>query len=123
MLKEFGIKYRSFIRTINAPSEKVSYDSTLMINNFIVFSEDGLIMKDSEFHSVDSCKNFLERSLPMKVLKENQNYWVFISVESWVSRIQLTSILLYFDEKNIEYIFGTYDELNSIIIKKNNDED
>lgn len=35
-----------------------------MVNNFIVFSEDGLIMKDLNLHSVDSCKKQISESLP-----------------------------------------------------------
>lgn len=86
-----------------------------MVNNFIIFSDDGLIMKDFDFHSVESCKKQILENLPVD---ENKQKWIFVTMESHVSKSELIEILEFLKEQKIECQFGRDDEFVPKIIKQ-----
>ena len=90
----------------------------LMINNFIIFSEDGLIMKDLDFHSIESCKNKILENLPKKINGKEEPNWIYVSMESHVNKSALIEILRFLREQKIDYKFGSEDEFVSKIMKK-----
>lgn len=49
-IQQFYEKFNSWIGSIGTDSAKMTLNENLMVNNFIIFSEDGLIMKDLSFH-------------------------------------------------------------------------
>jgi len=111
----FYDKFNSWIDSFHKDSAKTQRDEKAMINNFIMFSEDGLIMKNFSLHSVESCKKQIMIDSP------NGNYdskWIYVSMESHVNKRELIEILEFLKEQRIEYIFGFEDEFVPLFLKK-----
>lgn len=81
-------------------------DEAYMVNNFVMFSEDGLLMKDLDFHSVESCKEEILKDYPKSELKKTEKAWMFVSLESQVNKGELISILEFLRRHEIDYVFG-----------------
>ncbi len=113
----FG-KFNSWVESIGRDSAKIELNENLMVNNFIIFSEDGLIMKDLSFHSSESCKKQILESLPKHGTDKVQNNWIYVSLESHVYMHDLIEILKFLKEQNIDYQFGTEDEFVPKLMKK-----
>ncbi len=114
-IQKFHKKFNSWIESIGKDSTKTTLDEKGMVNNFIVFSEDGLIMKDLDFHSVESCKKQILENLPVD---ENKQKWIFVTMESHVNKSELIEILEFLKEQKIEYQFGSEDEFVPKIMKQ-----
>ncbi|MCC6411669.1 MAG: hypothetical protein IT270_08420 [Saprospiraceae bacterium] len=89
-----------------------------MVNNFVIFSEDGLIMKDLKFHSAESCKKQSLDNLPGQKQEERGNLWMFVSQESHVNNSDLVEILQFLREQNIDYQFGREDDFVPKLLKE-----
>ncbi len=111
-------KFNSWIGSIGKDSAKIKLNEKLMVNNFIIFSEDGLIMKDLSFHSTESCKNKILETLPKHGAVNVQNNWIYVSLESHVNKRDLIEILDFLKEQNIDYQFGREDEFVPKLMKK-----
>ena len=114
-IQKFHKKFNSWIESIGKDSTKTTMDEKGMVNNFIVFSEDGLIMKDLDFHSVESCKKQILENLPVD---KNKQQWIFVTMESHVNKSELIEILEFLKEQKIEYQFGSEDEFVPKIMKQ-----
>ena len=114
-IQKFHKKFNSWIESIGKDSTKTTMDEKGMVNNFIVFSEDGLIMKDLDFHSVESCKKQILENLPVD---KNKQKWIFVTMESQVNKSELIEILEFLKEQKIEYQFGSEDEFVPKIMKQ-----
>ena len=55
-LLRFSKRFDAWISSKQDNTPKITLRKECMLNNFIMFSEDGLMMKDFKFHSVESCK-------------------------------------------------------------------
>ncbi len=117
-LQVFQKKFNVWIQSIKNDTLKTVYKPERMINNFILFSEDGLMMKDLKFHSSESCKTEIIASLPNQENKADEMDWIYVTLESQVNKTELIEILTFFREKNIEYRFGQEDEFIPQMIKK-----
>lgn len=117
-LQVFQKKFNLWIQSVKNDTPKTVYKPERMINNFILFSEDGLMMKDLKFHSPESCKTEIIASLPNQENKVDQTHWIYVTLESQVNKPELIEILTFFREKNIEYRFGQEDEFIPQMIKK-----
>ncbi|WP_405246808.1 hypothetical protein [Cellulophaga sp. Asnod2-G02] len=117
-LQVFQKKFNIWIQSIKNDTLKTVYKPERMINNFILFSEDGLMMKDLKFHSPESCKTEIIASLPNQENKADEMDWIYVALESQVNKPELIEILTFFREKNIEYRFGQEDEFIPQMIKK-----
>ncbi|MCB0540298.1 MAG: hypothetical protein H6568_16825 [Lewinellaceae bacterium] len=117
-IQQFYEKFNSWIGSIGTDSAKMTLNENLMVNNFIIFSEDGLIMKDLSFHSTESCKKHILESLPEQGVDNVQSKWIYVSLESHVYKRDLIEILEFLKEQNIEYQFGAEDEFVPKLIKK-----
>ncbi|QXP52619.1 hypothetical protein [Cellulophaga sp. HaHa_2_1] len=117
-LQVFQKKFNVWIQSIKNDTLKTVYKPERMINNFILFSEDGLMMKDLKFHSPESCKTEIIASLPNQENKADEMDWIYVTLESQVNKPELIEILTFFQEKNIEYRFGQEDEFIPQMIKK-----
>lgn len=111
----FYKKFNSWIESIKMGSEIVKLDEEKMVNNFIVFSEDGLIMKDLNFHSVKSCKKRIKEDLPVS---EKNGTWIYVTMESHVNKSELIEVLEFLKEQRIDYKFGNEDEFVPKIMKQ-----
>lgn len=114
-IQKFYKKFNLWIESIGKDSTKAAMDEKGMVNNFIIFSEDGLIMKDLDFHSVASCKKQILENLP---IEERKTKWIYVTMESHVNKSELIEILEFLKEQNIEYQFGREDEFVPKIIKQ-----
>lgn len=117
-IQEFYRKFNLWIESIGKDSVKLNLIEELMVDNFIIFSEDGLIMKDLGFHSVESCKERILEGLPKQEVNKVQYSWIYVSLESQVNKRELIEILEFLKEQNIEYQFGTEDEFVTKLIEK-----
>lgn len=116
-LQVFQKKFNVWIQSIKNDTLKTVYKPERMINNFILFSEDGLMMKDLKFHSPESCKTEIIASLPNQENKADEMDWIYVTLESQVNKPELIEILTFFREKNIEYRFGQENEFIPLMIK------
>ena len=114
----FTEKFNVWVKSLKNDTLKTDLKPERMINNFILFSEDGLMMKDLKFHSVESCKNEIVANLPSRENKTEENDWIYVTLESQVNKSQLIDILNFLREKNIEYRFGQEDEFIPKMIKQ-----
>ncbi|MBC7776627.1 MAG: hypothetical protein H7246_14435 [Phycisphaerae bacterium] len=56
-VKIFYDRFNAFIDALQDSTYKAKYlDPQKMISDFVIFTEEGLIMKDLKFHSAESCK-------------------------------------------------------------------
>lgn len=117
-IKIFQEKFNIWFNNRDNDSIKSIYNPERMIQNFIIFSEDGLIMKDLKFHSVESCKKKIIANLPQKKISSNQKDWIYVTLESQVNKQQLKKILAFLRIKNINYRFGEEDDFAPSMIKK-----
>ena len=118
-LQIFQKRFNLWIESIKKKTTSIELDKKLMIDNFIIFSEDGLIMKDiSDFHTVTSCKKEILRALPDNTQNFGNNNWIYVSLESHVNKIELIEILEFFKQKKIDYYFGIEDEFVPLIREK-----
>ncbi|WP_282115934.1 hypothetical protein [Cellulophaga baltica] len=114
----FTEKFNTWVKSLKNDTLTTELKSESMINNFILFSEDGLMMKDLKFHSVESCKNEIISNLPNREDKPEENDWIYVTMESQVNKTELTAILVFLKEKNIDYQFGREDEFIPKFIKR-----
>jgi hypothetical protein len=114
----FKKKFNKWVISSQDDSFKTDLKPERMINNFILFSEDGLMMKDLKFHTVESCKNEIIANLPSQENKTEENDWIYVTLESQVNKSQLIDMLNFLREKNIEYRFGQEDEFIPKMIKQ-----
>lgn len=112
-LEIFQMNFDDWIRDLDKDSTQMTYHKESMVNNFIIFSQDGLIMKDLNFHTVESCQKQILDNLP---IEEEQN-WIYISLESQVNKSELVEILNFLRENKIDYRFGKEDEFVPYIMK------
>lgn len=118
-LKKFYERFEAFIGSLSDgqyDKYKVQADDT-MIPDYIGFSEDGLIMKGSEFVSVEACKSRLEKYLAGMKKKFRKKAWIFVSMESHVNKNELIEALETLDKLKIEYRFGIEDYYVPVINK------
>ncbi len=105
-VRQFYAKFNAYIDGLRDTTHKATpSDPKKMIQNFVIFSEDGLIMKDLKFHSQESCKeNIL---LGWKALgKRKTKAWMYVDLESHVNLDDLKSILAFLKKHKIDYQFG-----------------
>jgi len=114
-IQKFSEKFNSWMESIGKDSTKIEMDEKAMVNNFIIFSEDGLIMKDLDFHSVESCKKQVLENLPNE---EKESKWIYVTMESHVNKNVLINILEFLKEQKIDYQFGREDEFVPKIMKQ-----
>jgi len=114
----FTEKFNAWINSLNNDTLRTDLNPERMINNFILFSEDGLMMKDLKFHSVESCKSEIISNLPSTENKKEENDWLYVTMESQVNKPELIKILDFLREKNIDYHFGKEDEFIPKMIKQ-----
>ena len=114
----FNEKFNTWVKSIDDESLKPNLNVKRMVNNFIIFSEDGLIMKDLDFHSVKSCKEQILMNLPNSKVDNDENNWIYVAMESQINKSELIEILTFLKEKNIDYQFEREDEFVMKIIKK-----
>jgi hypothetical protein len=112
-LKLFYQKFNNWADNLGNDTIQLSNDESLMVNNFIMFSENGLLMKDLIFHSVEYCQKKILEDLPNNIDTENNSFWMFICLESHVNSKELTKILEFLRTHKIGYVFGTDDEIVS----------
>ena len=117
-LKIFKERFNIWVKSINNDSPKTDFKSERMILNFIMFSEDGLMMKDLKFHTVESCKNEIIANLPNQDKENGENDWIYVTLESQVNKTEMIEILTFLKEKNIDYRFGQEDEFITKFIKQ-----
>ncbi len=117
-LQTFIIKFNNWVDSLKNDCQTSGLKPERMINNFILFSEDGLMMKDLQFHSVASCKNEILANLPITENELGESDWIFVSLESHVNKKQLIEILEFLKEKKIDYQFGKEDEFIPKMIRK-----
>ncbi len=118
-LKNFYNNFDTWIKAIEKGSPIVKPTKEKMINNFIIFSEDGLIMKDLDFHSVENCKEQLLAGLLKRTDgNKNQNYWIYVGMESQVNKKELTTILKFLKNQKIQYLFAQEEEIISSTVNK-----
>ena len=111
-IQKFHKKFNSYIESKEKGLTKIKLKEENMINNFIVFSTDGLIMKDFEIHTTESCKKQILQCRPKPTSNKSiQSYWIFVSMESQVNKNELINILEFLRKENIEYQFGEEDEI------------
>lgn len=103
----FYEKFDLWLESTEGDSTKLELNESLMINNFIIFTEIGLIMKDLDFHTAESCKARILNSLPM--IETNNKSWIYVSLESQVNKADLVEILKFLKDQNIDYIFENED--------------
>lgn len=117
-IQQFYNKFKRYINTKEKALTKISLYEETMINNFVIFSQDGLLMKDFDFHSVESCKKEILKSRPKPTKhKIDRPNWIFVSMESHVNKLELIEILEFFRKENIEYQFGEEDQIMEKIDK------
>ena len=110
-LKKFYERFEAFISSLSDgqyDKYKVETDYS-MIPDYIVFSGDGLIMKRSQFVSVETCKSRLEKYLSGMKKKFRTKAWIFVNMESHVNKNKLIEVLTNLDKLKIEYRFGIED--------------
>jgi len=110
-LKKFYERFEAFISSLSDgqyDKYKVEVDDG-MIPDYIGFSEDGLIMKRSQFVSIEACKSRLEKHLSGLKKKYRKKAWLFVGMESHVNKNELMEILTILDKLKIEYRFGIED--------------
>ena len=112
-LKIFQMKFDDWIRDLDKDATQTTYNKESMVNNFIIFSQDGLIMKDLNFHTVKSCQKQILDNLP----GEKEQNWIYIILESQVNNSELIKILNFLKEKKIDYRFGKEDDFVPYIMK------
>ncbi len=112
-LKIFQMKFDDWIRDLDKDATQTTYNKESMVNNFIIFSQDGLIMKDLNFHTVKSCQKQILDNLP----REKEQNWIYITLESQVNNSELIKILNFLKEKKIGYRFGKEDDFVPYIMK------
>jgi hypothetical protein len=117
-LQIFKERFNIWVKSINNDSLKTDFKSERMITNFIMFSEDGLMMKDLKFHTVESCKNEILSNLPSQEKKTGENDWIYVTLESQVNKLEMIDILTFLRDKNIDYRFGQEDEFIPQMIKQ-----
>lgn len=117
-LQIFKEKFNVWIKSIKNDSLKTDFKPERMINNFILFSEDGLMMKDLKFHSAESCKNEIIANLPSRENKAKEKDWIYVTLESQVNKSELIAVLTFLKEENIDYRFGQEDEFIPQMIKQ-----
>ena len=114
-IQKFYEKFNSWIERIGKDSTNIEMDEKTMVNNFIIFSEDGLIMKDLDFHSVESCKKQILENIPNG---EKESKWIYVTMESHVNKNELIKVLKFLSVQKIDYQFGKEDEFVPKIMKK-----
>ncbi|WP_159076363.1 hypothetical protein [Flagellimonas amoyensis] len=117
-LHAFTSKFNSWVDSLKNDPLSLGLKPERMVNNFILFSEDGLMMKDLKFHTVASCKNEIMANLPFTENKPGENNWIFVTLESQINRNQLIEILEFLKEMKIDYQFGKEDVFIPKIIGK-----
>lgn len=110
-LKTFYERFEEFISTLSdGQYDKYKFEADdTMIPDYIAFSEDGLIMKRSQFVSVETCKSRLEKYLAGMKKKFRKKAWLFVDMESHVHKNELMEVLAILDKLKIEYRFGIVD--------------
>lgn len=115
-IQKFYIKFNLYFESRQKGVDKIHLNKEAMVNNFVIFSEDGLIMKDLNFHSVESCKKQILESRPKPIHDRMVHAnWIFVSMESHVNKRELIEILEFLKNENIEYQFGEDNEIMSLI--------
>ncbi|WP_430968553.1 hypothetical protein [Spongiimicrobium sp. 2-473A-2-J] len=113
----FADKFNLWLKSSNTDTLYTDLLPERMVNNFVLFSEDGLMMKDLKFHSIESCKKEIISNLPSLKNKDGENYWIYVTMESQINKTQLIEILKFLRENKIDYQFGQEDEFISKMIK------
>ena len=115
-VQRFQQKFEAWLA--GTAKDSIRRDEANMVNNFVIFSEDGLIMKDLKFHSAESCKKQILDNLPGQKQEERGNLWMFVSQESHVNNSDLVEILQFLREQNIDYQFGREDDFVPKLLKE-----
>lgn len=113
----FYEKFNSWTKSLNKDSSKSTLENERMVMNFIIFSEDGLLMKDLNFHTVKSCKEQVLANLPNSKKEEAEAKWIYVSMESHVNKKELIEILSFLRKEKIDYHFGIENKFVPKIIK------
>lgn len=114
-IRIFYDKFHQWVQSVQNKSEFSYPPKDDRVNNFLIFTETGIIMKDLKFHTAESCKQHILNSLPAFKSTSATNAWIYVSLESHVDRHQLSTILNFLREHQIEYYFTTEDRLEEII--------
>lgn len=106
LLQHFQQRWEEWVEAL--PNEnKQQWPIEGKVNNFVVFSEDGLIMKDSNYHSIASCKEQILADAPLAARQK----WMYVSLVSHVNRKELLAILSFLEEQQITYRFAREGDL------------
>jgi len=111
LIQKFYKKMNKWISLIENKTTLPKLNKKNQIKDFVIFSEDGLIMNDLNFHNVQSCKHRILKHLSQFKNKNNTGYWLYIGLESHVSKIELIQVLEFFENQKIDYYFANDDEL------------
>ena len=117
-LQIFTNKFKNWVDSLKNDTLISNLNPRRMVNNFILFSEDGLMMKDLKFHSVASCKNEIITNLPVSENNLGENAWIYVTLESQVNKNELIEMLEFLKEQKIDYQFGKEDEFIPKMIEK-----
>ena len=113
-IQQFYQQFEEWLAAIQNGTQ-VTLDEKRMVNNFIIFSEDGLIMKDLQFHTVASCREHILKDLPEPGA---ENPWIYVAMESHVNRSELLEMLTFLKAQKIDVEFGREEEFVSKMMKK-----
>lgn len=116
-IQAFYEKFNLWIKSIENDSIILRIDEKLMLNNFIMFSQDGLLMKDLKFHSVESCIKQILEELHNKEAPKNEYNWIYVTLESQIDKRELISILEFLKKNSIDYRFSNEDTIVSKFVK------
>ena len=116
-IQTFYEKFNLWIKSLENDSTELQFDEKLMLNNFIMFSQDGLLMKDLKFHSVESCTRQIFKELRRIEVSNREYHWMYVTLESQINRNELAIILEFLKRNKIDYRFSNEDEIVSKIVK------
>ena len=119
-INEFCLRFENYFKIFLAKQTVAdTINENGKLNEFVIFSEDGLIMKDLDFHSVESLKQRLKETIAKKVAsgENSDKYWIYVTMESHVNARELVESLKFFRENNIDYHFTSDDVIEKLIEK------
>lgn len=106
-------KFNDWVITISNGVTKFFNNQDNMVNNVIMFSEVGLLMKDLDLHPIESCKKLISLNLP----KNKSKMLIYIAIESQLNKNELIEILTFLKDKIIDYYFGDEKDIIALFIK------
>lgn len=109
---QFAINYKDAVGSgYNVqPGMDGQFEPSAMLDDYILMTEDGIIMKDLVFHNFESCQARIITALGKVSTTKGQTPWLYVNMTGSADYNKFINVLTFLREENIDYRITLRDE-------------